>query len=715
MLRFSPLIALVFIVGLLPGQGAGTIGSMGIEPSIEFQGAVAGSASALIFHGVKSSPAPTLFYAVTLSPGFLPLPASGGAILGVDPIAVFTGSALVGPSPVPAANRLAIPFVPATSATGMTLYAQAGNIDPAASSGVAWTDATMVTFGAVEERSLVLEGNTTTNLSLRYRLADGTSAPSWPGFAGIELLDLQLAATHETLELRSDLPVREEFEGRARIRFPTGARLYYYRDAAQNYGFFMVLGQGRRLVPLVVSAQAQGLSPFEPLVSASPFAPIVAIPLAEGIPEYPGALLLLVRTDGTNWPGLASPVKPVAFTGALAGYEPKEESFTFAAGALFSTDRSIFVRMNEDGTNAAIIPLPPSGGQVPSEVDDQLAWSADGSRIAFTAGQDDNDRDVYVVTAAGVATNLTQSAGEYQDVSYGDLADGGRLALAPDGSRIAYVFTSGGSKELFLKDTVVGAPVLQLTTNATFEDTIDQELGIQFLARSVVTFNAGAGANDHDHYKVVVNPQSTGFAIQNVTGTSGVMTPPFLAGATLVGTHLARLDDGSLLMVLSQGAGPQRLVHASTQGVSTVLATGLLAANPKTASLGGVGYVVATTTGASVLWRIPAGGAPVSLWAAPAGVQIRSLASDPRQERLILTVGGLGQPDSTYVLAGSATTPSLVAGIPPAILAPSVAHLFSGQRLIATRPAFGLSQLFRVALDGTATPIGSSPTVTLML
>lgn len=107
--------------------------------------------------------------------------------------------------------------------------------------------------------------------------------------------------------------------------------------------------------------------------------------------------------------------------------------------------------MNSNGTGATVL-------TASSALDDDPAWSPDGSRIVFSSERDGN-RDIYVSDADGAAPiRITNTAG---------IDD--RPAWAPDGSRIAFVSNRDGNAEIYLMN-VDGTNQTRLTDSPS-EDT----------------------------------------------------------------------------------------------------------------------------------------------------------------------------------------------------------------------------------------------------
>ncbi len=117
----------------------------------------------------------------------------------------------------------------------------------------------------------------------------------------------------------------------------------------------------------------------------------------------------------------------------------------------FNSDRDgndeIYV-MNSDGSGVTRLTYNPG-------YDFLSAWSPDGSRIAFVSGRDGND-EIYVMNADGSdQTNLTNNPAD-------DGLDG--FAWSPDGSRIAFASDRDGNDEIYVMNAD-GSDVTRVTND----------------------------------------------------------------------------------------------------------------------------------------------------------------------------------------------------------------------------------------------------------
>lgn len=609
-------------------QGAGLVGGNGLEPRVRVTGHAVGAPSALVVENLVPSPGTaTLHIAVSPESGHLDLGPVGlpGAALGID-LTPTSGSVLwLPPFQVPASGTFSLPFVPPTSLLGTTLYVQALNMDATAPvGGVALSDAVAVTFAASAHSVVASTGPSATSQSLLRVFTGGQiQGPVLPPLDGIEIMPVQLSATHGTRPLDTSVALQDdEHPGRPRILLPHGGALYRYRLSTGEEGWFLVRDHGSRYIHFLQAAQG-----FAPIAAASPFEPLAAVLATNPQPAYGGARLFLLRTDGENVPGTPSPVHPVIFPSSLGTFDLDPTSLTFLDGALLMSNGASLVRLPTDlSSGPAAVSVPPSGGLPPADYDEELAWSADGTTAAFTAGQSDTQRDVYVVQATGATFNVTQSPGEYEDVSYRDMVDGGRLALAPDASRVAYVKSVAGSKELFVQDLTSIIPTAQLTSNSFFENTIDEELGIFMAGAETVSFHAGVTGLNQDVYAAAV-PLSGVTTVANLTATSGVLVPPYQVGSTLQARDMARLPGGGMAYVMDTGPGtPVTLALSREDGSSQVVTTSapLVAAAP----VQGAGLLAVQIGTDAVVGVVTDAGSPDQVMV-DSGSTVTGLATDP--------------------------------------------------------------------------------------
>jgi Tol biopolymer transport system component len=114
---------------------------------------------------------------------------------------------------------------------------------------------------------------------------------------------------------------------------------------------------------------------------------------------------------------------------------PDGSRIAFVVADYESATGDIYV-VNRDGTGLTQLTFD-------SEMDDQPAWSPDGTKIAFRSYRTQRQGDIWVMSADGMnAANLTPDP-------LPGVSDEARPAWSPDGSRIAYASNTGGNVDLW--------------------------------------------------------------------------------------------------------------------------------------------------------------------------------------------------------------------------------------------------------------------------
>lgn len=688
-------------------QGEGSVGSNGLEPKISITSRTVGSPTEIRITGLVPQPGTSSLQLILSSnAGHVDLTPFGlpGAALGLD-ISGFSNANFTPLVIVPPSGQATFPFTPPLPLQGQTVYLQAVAFDPAAATaGIALSEARALTFGTGVRTTISSSGASPSNQALFRFFDDGAHVgPVLPALSGIEILDASLTATHDSLPTAADRPARDDTDvNRPRIVLADGSSLYRYRNALGRHGLFVISDGGREFHSIVEVAGV-----IEPCMAASPFEPFVAVTAPGAGPEFSGAELLLLRVDGENIAGTNRPVHPIVFSGATNGFEAETLSLTFLQGALICSDGTTLVRIPTDlSAPPAIVQLPPSGGIVPIDIDEEIAWSEDGSTAAFTAGATNVSRDVYVLQATGGIINLTQDAGDYDGVSYADIAEGGRLALSPDGSRIAYVKKETWG-DLYVRDTTVGSPVFNLTDIASFGESLESEAAVQFASATAVMFTNGTEPETLDLYVGMV-PLGGGIAsVVNLTASSGFTSPPFGQGANLTLLGRSCLAGCGTVYRMNQGPGtPETVVlvpDTATPTNATVLPN-------VTNFVGSAGYtggalVAVTTTSTSEVLRVEPSGSIAPAFAAAPGETVAAVIADRASSFAIAITTSGGQ--ESLVLIPPTGPVVAVPGVQVTKLARSAAFLTSGAILISTDPSTGPVQTFHIDPSGAVVAMAS--------
>lgn len=502
-------------------QGVGTPGANGLVPSVEIGTTVVGSTTSLTLeHAAGMAPA-----LLVVSPLSAPLPLAafglGPAVLGPD----LSASLLADGLQTDAHGALTIPVYLDPALDGWPLHAQFLVTDAGAPhGGVALSTHGAWVFG---DRHEIMAAATVgaAGVTLNSFYADGQPA----GLQDVRLVDvlplgLQLANSNQLAPSRSDQPVTDPLHAfAASISMPDGSRLFGVQSLSDESGIVRVTAEGR------VEVLAWSSVVLEPTIAVSAHDPWFAFVReleSEGEGEggaaldHGGAQLILGRLDGQNISGASNSV-----AGVLLPFEVESSSLCFLDGALFVSDGSSQVA-RIDLTTLVATPVV-FGGSTITYVDETAAPAADGSALAMGAGASETVHDLWLVTADGIATNVTQAPSFYHDANLAD-PEGIQLALNADGTQMAYVETTF-EPATFIRDTQAPFTMTHVTPLSLFVNYIDTVVGLRYTPDDFVVFNAGVDQSQTDVYAVkVTNGAMTDFA--NLTGTAVETVPPFGPG-----------------------------------------------------------------------------------------------------------------------------------------------------------------------------------------
>ncbi len=355
-----------------------------------------------------------------------------------------------------------------------------------------------------------------------------------PHLRRVRFLSLELASTSEMARGQRNRSLIDPFEDFAEgIFLKDGSRIYHV-SGNTGQGFVRVTPFGRFRV-LAWTSQASG---FCDRVAISDHDPYLAVVSHTPLPEYGGANLVCIRTDGARIPnankraiGILTPM----------GNDVESESLAFLKGALFANDGDGLHRLDLTTMVMSQVPFPTSNGMIPVYYDLTCAVAANGGSLAIGAGQSPIFHDVYTVDAAGNAVNQTQWAAPYSAALNHD-SEGMLMALSPDGERLAYVLD-------YFYPFAYTMDVLQYRATEMFTGVdyfpcfIDTIVGLGFATKETVVFSAGSSFSRLDAYSLkrgfaqapvngapLVVPAGT---MQNLTKTSSTPLGPFLIDSNL--------------------------------------------------------------------------------------------------------------------------------------------------------------------------------------
>lgn len=160
--------------------------------------------------------------------------------------------------------------------------------------------------------------------------------------------------------------------------------------------------------------------------------------------------------------------------------------------------------------------------------------SADGGTLAVVAGVSAAQAHVFAFHAFGSSVCVNDVASPIVDPGFGTQASP-RLALAPDGSRVAWK-TVAATGEIFTRAvSVLPGPVeFHITGNANFTDTLNDTGVISFFSPQTVAIlvgetNGAGGIENGDIYTTTIPIDGGPPVINNLTATSGDTVAPFLS------------------------------------------------------------------------------------------------------------------------------------------------------------------------------------------
>jgi hypothetical protein len=367
-------------------------------------------------------------------------------------------------------------------------------------------------------------------------LAPVSGGPATLAALDLEFLPVDLAGIAQRDRLRPGLPQLSDGAPAAHVRLPDGGSLHLVRGAGQT-ALLHLRADGSLEVPLALPETAGPALAGTLAVASDASAALLVTPAAQG---------------GRVW--LAS----------LAGLPPRLLSPAAAAAAdplslRVSGSRAAFVAggvLHVAKVAGAALAAPVALGAPGDVTLPELALSADGRSFAAITQAPGGLRQVQVVDPAIHAWQITSTAGQYDTPNLGS-PFGPWLALAADGSQVAFRATIGAASEVFVRDVPQPVAPTQVTANANFTDTIDNVGVIGFIGPGVLQFMAGekvggglAGQLGAADVYVATTLGGGNLAITNATATSGDLIAPFTVPGELEVVDLALDPSGTRMLLI---------------------------------------------------------------------------------------------------------------------------------------------------------------------
>ena len=687
-------VAVVVMLTSCPIFGQGTPAGNGMIPRIDLAHYGVGTPNQIVIGDFPVGASAAVVFSHATEP--TTLPGYGPAVLVPDPVTplgAITLPYVVGPT-----GRLAFNFTIPVVHTHTPWHLQAAAVDFAAPfGGVTVSDYRGFTFGSERQSLPIALANGDGTWRVREIFPYGIpAAPQDPRLAAVVWTNVELTNSDELAWGRSDVPVLDLLDDvSARVRLPDGSSLMMVRTPNFATGLVRLGADGS--VRTLAWAQGQGAPAFETEIGVSPFDPYAAIVGDDPLPEYGSASLVLIRTDGRNVPGTADRATGIPLP---AGYEVDETSLCFLDGALFFGDGESDLRRLDLATRTVSVVTFP--GSMTGYVDESCAPAADGSCLALGAGASELAHDVWTVTASGLATNVTQLPGEYEDPARTD-PTGMQMAMDATGQRVAYMRPVAGTNEAFV--TEIGQPERHVTNGAQFIDSIDTVAGVGFLVGPSLHFVAGQGATNVDLYRAdatlgVNGPITT---IDNVTQSSGMTAPVFDLGANLELTR--RFTAGGMLFSCYRSGGtPDRLQVTDAMGATISFSLGNV--ERVLPRVGGAIVVDRTATGEVCVRSIGPGPAVTDSWQSAPGHVVVAATRAPETSECAIFVDGPSGCRLVKVAANGSMAD--VAG-PAGTITGSMAMDASGRTSCATSGATGVSIMRHDPATGAWTALVTQP------
>ncbi len=323
------------------------------------------------------------------------------------------------------------------------------------------------------------------------------------------------------------------------LRLPNKLGQIYHLVTPTERGFLQVKPDGKVKVLDTIKGSSPTNQTYHSTVGARPDGTMFAAAYASTSKAAAG--IRLIRTDGKTFSGNGKAVCDISPLVGTGGPGKAQMQFPFHDSYRYSAGHIYFVALYLSGTGyfrlyrapldctakATPVALPKVGGSPPSYyISGQLIMSEDRARLAVVAGHYGSAADIILVdTASGKATNLSESADEYEDPGYYVMHPGKgsqMLAISPKSTHAAWVKASFSSRELYVRRADRSKAAVHVTGKANFAAAVSEVRGLQWANDDALLFMAGTSWSYLDMY--LYRP-STG-AVTAIT-TFGGKTRPF--------------------------------------------------------------------------------------------------------------------------------------------------------------------------------------------
>ena len=246
--------------------------------------------------------------------------------------------------------------------------------------------------------------------------------------------------------------------------------------------------------------------------------------------------LVLMRTDSKKYTSglpyieLDLPVPPYYIYPSSVTVTNKSVLMITRASSSYSSQHTLWIAPVDGSKPLAPVKLPLVGGQPPKWIDDEIAFSADGTIAVVTAGAYTSSsystkEDVIAVNAAGKAVNVSKDPNRYMErySTWGYYSYPANLAVSPKGGRVAYAeYLSSSSYDIYVSNTT-GTNKKHVTSPANVSSSTKRIHNLRWVDEDNLIFTAyGSSSSYNDIYRWHA-PSST---LSNVTGKSS-KTKPF--------------------------------------------------------------------------------------------------------------------------------------------------------------------------------------------